>query len=263
METPGEQEGGATAGGSLPRRLRRLLAGRPLSVYGILLAGAAVLALLLVVVVLTSRPDRSPRPQGCLDVDLADAERSIRDGRVSRIDVLTDRNDVAIGPVLVTLDPVAGDDSCRQLPQGVAAQPDLYRLIGYAATYNQTRPGEARIEMTWRTGVIPPRLLATATPTPTVTPVPLPTEPPPVVVPPPIQEPTAPIIPPPTPSPAATATATATALPSPTAALPVASPTQATPLASPVAATPALASPLVPVLPLPGGGSPGPVLPGG
>lgn len=217
-----------------PSRWRRLLARRPLSVYGVLLAGIAVLALLLVVVILTSRPEGVAQRPPCLDVDREEASRLINEGAVEQIHIVTDRDNVETGVVVVELDLVSdeAEPECRQLPQGIASQPDLERLVGQVWIYNETRAGEQRIAIDLRGRTIPPQLLATATPIPTPTPVPAPTA---------TAEPTV------TPEPTATATPEPTATVEPT---PTATPEPAIPpvVASPPAAvaTPELLAPPTP-----------------
>jgi len=235
MQTPGDQsrdqepEADVPPEGAPPSRLRRLLAGRPLSVYGVLLAGIAVLAILLVVVIVTSRPEGVAERPTCLDVGADEATGLIESGAVRRVGIVTDREDVETGVVAVELDLVDEDAGCRQMPQGVASQPELERLIGQVWVYNETRAGEQRIAVDWRQSSIPPQLLATATPTPTVTPVPAPTA-----------------TPTPTPGPTETPAATPlpTATPAPTATPP---PLPAAPPASPVPASPQGDLPLDPI----------------
>jgi hypothetical protein len=230
--------------------------GRPLSVYLVLAAGLAVLAVLLALVVLTGRDDDGPQPPICLPVTPEEAERDVNGGLVAQVNVLTEEGRPETGPLAVTLD--LGDDTCHELPKGVRAQPDLYRLIGLVTVYNQTRAGEQRIVLSWRQqGNIPADLLATPAPTVTApaTDFPAPTA---TAEPTPTPESTAPptaatpIRRPSTPRPAPTVTvaavATPTATPVPRRASPTAPPTQApTRVATP---TPIPVRTLVPSPPL-------------
>lgn len=223
-------------------RLQRLLGDRPLSVYAVLLAGGVVLLILLIIVVITSLDSNEPRRSTCLGIDLGEAETAITSGQVRQLTIVTEEDDPATGPVAVTID--LTDQVCRRLPEGIAAQPELYRIIGLATVYNQTFPGEQSIAIRWETQPdIPAELLAT----PTITPTPLPT-------------PTATIAPTvtatPTPNPTATITVTATAQPTATGAptiAPTRTPTPPTttpaptatprPSRTPAAPPPALATP--------------------
>jgi hypothetical protein len=195
-------------------RLQRMLGDRPLSVFGVLLIGGAVLLLLLVVVVATSLNPNEPQRSTCLGIDLDDAEAAITNGQVRQVNIVTRQGDPETGPLAVTID--FNDQVCRRLPEGIAAQPDLYRIIGMITVYNQTFPGEQSIAIRWEGQPdIPTELLMR----PTITPTPLPTVTPTAI-------PTA------TPAPSPTATATATAAASPTAA-PTRTPVPSTPVATP------------------------------
>ncbi|HYO29712.1 MAG TPA: hypothetical protein VER37_03955, partial [Thermomicrobiales bacterium] len=156
-----------------PPATRRGLGGRPFSVYLVLAAGLVILAVLLALVVITRRDDDGPPPPICLSVTAAEAERDVNGGLVEQVNVLTEEGRPETGPLAVTLDLV--DGNCRELPEGIAAQPDFYRLIGLVTVYNQTRAGEQRILLSWRQqGNIPAALLATPTATTTVTETPTP-----------------------------------------------------------------------------------------
>ncbi|MDP9365675.1 MAG: hypothetical protein M3Q10_15880, partial [Chloroflexota bacterium] len=182
---------------------RRLLAGQPLSVYGVLLAGVGVLVVLLAIIWATARGDGTGEQPLCLPTTAEEARRSINDGLVARMRVLTEEGRPERGPLLVTLD--LNNDSCHQLPAGVAAQGDLYQIIGFVTVFNESRAGEQRISLDWnRETDITPLLLATPTPTPTVTPVPTDT-------PTPTETPV-----PPTATPLPTATVPPTSTPAPT-----------------------------------------------
>ena len=194
-------------------RLQRLLGDRPLSVYWVLLAGAGVLILLLIVVVTTSLNPNEPQRSTCLGIDWRDAATAITSGRVRQLTIVTQENEPETGPVAVTID--LTDQVCRRLPEGIAAQPELYRIIGMATVFNQTFPGEQSIAIRWESQPdIPADLLVTPTITPTPPPVPTATTVPTTTV-------TA------TPAPTITATppATPVAAPTRTPAPPTATPT--------------------------------------
>jgi hypothetical protein len=214
-------------------QIERLLGGRPLSVYGVLAAGVGVLVLLLAIVIITASGDDGgdEQPQ-CLNVGADDAQSAIEAGQVERITVVSDQDRPEAGPIAVSLN--LTDGNCRQLPQGAVLQPELYRILGVAAYYNQSREGEERIRISSeRQANVPAELLATATATPTETPppteTPIPTE---TAVPTAPPAPSATMAPPPT---------TATSAPTtPVAGSPAATEDGATPDAAPtstVAAT--------------------------
>jgi hypothetical protein len=195
---------------------RRLLGDRPLSMYGVLIAGIGVLAALLAVLIVTSRGDEPP-PITCLPVTLDEGEALVRGGQVDRINVLTERGKPETGPLAVTLD--LDNGTCRELPKGVAEQRDLYEAVGVVTVHNQSQPADNRVRIVWEEQAdIPPPLLATNTPTPLPTWTPTPTPPP---------TPT-PVPPTPTPVP-----------PTPTPVPPTATPEPPTPTPVPPTATPA------------------------
>lgn len=157
-------------------RLRRLFGGRPLSVYVVLLAGVAVLAGLLAIVIWTSQPDGPRSTLTCLPVFLADAEAQIAAGLVGELNVVREEGQPEVGPLAITY--ILNDESgtCRRLPEGVSAQPELYHLIGFANFYNESFAGEQRVRILYEPQAnLPPLLLATATPEPTPTYRPAPT----------------------------------------------------------------------------------------
>lgn len=233
----------------VPRsRLQRLLGDRPLSVYGVLLAGGGVLLLLLIVVITTSLNPNEPQRSTCLGIDLDEAEAAITSGRVRQLTIVTQQDDPETGPVAVTID--LSDGVCRRLPEGIAAQLDLYRFIGLVTVYNQTFPGEQSIAIRWETQPdIPAELLATATITPTPLPTPTATTVPTATVaatPPPTA--TATVRPSATPTAAPTRTpvpptATPAATPRPTRIPAPATPATMTAPGTPTAATPRAATP--------------------
>ena len=221
--TPAEPPAGRSGRGP-----GRGFGGRPLSVYLVLAAGLAVLVVLLALVVLTGRDDAGPQPPICLPLTPEEAERGVNGGLVAQVNVLTEEGRPETGPLAVTFD--LADGNCRELPKGVRAQPDFYRLIGLVTVYNQTRAGEQRIVLSWRQqGDIPADLLgtpppatatataeATATGTPATAASPTPMAAPTSTPVPTAAAAASPVLPPATPRPAPTATATATASAVPT-----------------------------------------------
>ena len=230
----GDDDQGQGTGG-VGGRIKRLLGGRPLSVYGVLLAGVGVLAILLAIVYVTGRGDGTGQETpSCLDVDRAAAEQAIAEGQVERVSIVTEQDRPERGPLAVELELTDGA-TCWQLPQGIASQSDLNQVIGIVTVYNEVRAGEQRIRFRWvQAPNIPPQLLATATPTPTVTPLPTPTALPTETPPPPTETPVPPTETPPPP----------TETPPPPTALPA--------LASPTATPATISAPVV------GPGTPGP-----
>lgn len=217
---------------------RRLVGEQSLSVYGVLLAGVGVLAVLLGIIWATGRGDGPADKPDCLTTTPDEALANINDGAVASMRVLTEQGRPERGPLLVTLD--LNNGNCRRLPEGIAAQPELYQIIGYVTVFNQSRAGEQRINLDWNEESDPPALsLATATPTPTVTPQPTDT-------PTPTETPVPPTAPPPT----ATVAPTATPAPTATRPPPTATATPAPPSPPPTRAAPAPSVP-TPVTPPP------------
>lgn len=154
----------------------RIVGDRSLQVYGILLAGVGVLAILLLIVYLTGRDDGSGRDAPvCLDIDQQEARRVIASGELARMTVLTEQDRPELGPVAVSLG--LNDQSCRELPQGIGGQTDLNEIIGIVTVYNEVMAGEQRVQINWRAqSNIPAALLSSPTPTPTPTVTAVPTE---------------------------------------------------------------------------------------
>jgi hypothetical protein len=222
--------------------LRRLAGGRPLSMYGVLFAGVAVLGILLAIFIISARGDEPP-PITCLPVSLPEGETLVRAGQVDRVSVLMERGKPETGPLAVTLDLDSG--SCRELPKGVAGQRDLYEAIGVITVHNQSQSADNRVRMVWEEQAdIPSPLLATNTPTPqptatpTVTPIsptatpqpPTPTPVPPTATPePPTPTPVPPTSTPEPPTPTPLPTATPSPVPPTATAAPTRTPRRGTP----------------------------------
>jgi hypothetical protein len=212
---------------------RRLLGGRPLSMYGIFIAGVGVLAALLGILIVTTRGDEPP-PITCLPVTLDEGAALVREGQVDRISILTERGKPETGPIAVTLD--LNNGSCRELPKGVAAQRDLYVAVGVVTVHNQNQSADNRVRIVWEEQAnIPLPLLATNTPTPLPTSTPLPTatpEPPTPTPVPSTHTPTPEPTPTPTPEPPTPTPEPPSPTPEPPPATPVTS-ADATPMATP------------------------------
>ena len=202
----------------LRSRLNESLAGRPLTVYLVLFAGAATLLLLLGVVWISAQGGGDKEELICTEIATADARAAVFTGQVQRINILVDKSD----PVnsLTGLQLRFNDGTCRQTPQGAALRNDLLGIIGAVDLYNKYSDTSIRIH--YQTQNIQLELLITPTPTmaQTETPTPAPPTETPTTVP-----PTA--IATHTPPATATATATERATPSATAAGPTLAPTQA------------------------------------
>lgn len=209
-------------------RVRRRLAGslgsRPLMVYLVLFAGAAVLLILLVIVWISATGGDGEQRPTCFNIPVDEAEAAVLAGEVTRAEVTLDQDQPLQGLTKIVL--YFRDGQCRELPEGADYRGDLYRILGVISIYNQASERPIRVRYVRQS--VPRELLATSTPTPTVTPTPsltptpsptstaTPTAPP--ASPAPVNEPTATATP--TPSPVPTRTPTPTPLPpaSPTAA---------------------------------------------
>jgi hypothetical protein len=152
----------------LRRRLQTRFGGRPLMVYLVLFAGAAVLLLLLGIVWLSATGGGGEERPPCFDISADEARQAILAGSVDRIEIFVDRNQFDLGPSVVRLD--LSDDTCRELPKGADNALAAYQIVGVAEVYNNTH-GE-RIRLTYHRTDVLPEFLVTSTPTPTITPTP-------------------------------------------------------------------------------------------
>ncbi|MCO5221792.1 MAG: hypothetical protein M9947_09465 [Thermomicrobiales bacterium] len=191
------------------------LDGKPVLIYGTLLAGAIVLLLLLMIVWLSNRDSSSP-VKLCLDTTLAETQQAILDGSVRRIDVLIDSEQPMEGLTAIQLQ--LEDGECRKLPEGADNRGILLQVLGLVELYNQEGDGNIRVE--YQREIIPPNLLMTSTAVRTETPKPA--------------SPVAASPQPVTSSPTPTSTATSTATPTPTeTATPSSTPEPTSPPATP------------------------------
>ncbi len=205
-------------------------------VYIALGAGGVVLAVLLLIVWLSSRDDEGGEVPLCLDISPQNAQTAILDGNVAEVDVLLDQREPLNGLTAVQLRMTDGD--CRRLPEGADNRDGLFQILGVVSLYNTA--GEQRIEVRYQRQDVPAALLSTSTPEPTATTERSPT-PEPTATSERTQTATA--------EPTATSIGSPTPLPSPEAspvpvqASPVASPAGGSPVASPIAASPSPATP--------------------
>jgi hypothetical protein len=201
--------------------MQRRFEGKPVLIYGTLIAGAAVLLLLLMVVWLSTRESGS-KVNLCLDANLSEAQTAILDGGVRRVDVLIDAEDPMQGLTAIQLE--LEDGECRKLPEGADNRGQLLQVLGLIELYNQEGDGNIRVE--YQREDVPANLLLTSTPIPTITPTSTAPASPSAGTPVPVLGSS------PTPSPTAISTPSPTHTPSPTAtpATPVAT---GSPLATP------------------------------
>jgi hypothetical protein len=220
-ETPDEQVTDGSSSNDTRSRLEQMLGERPLMVYIVLFAGAAVLLILLIIVWISATGGDNKQPPICLDIPAREGQNLIEEGKVTRIDIIADREQPLAGPILIQLQ--LTDNSCRKLPQGADNQAGLYQVIGFVEHYNNYADQRIRVH----NGVedLPAVLLVTSTPVPTATSTP--TE---------------------TPTATVTATATATATARPASPTPVPPTATATATATPVASPSPVASPIPPTI---------------
>jgi hypothetical protein len=152
----------------LRRRLQTRLGGRPVMVYLVLFAGAAVLLVLLGIVWLSATGGGGEERPPCFDISADEARGAILAGSVERIEIFVDRDQFDLGPSVVRLD--LTDNTCRELPKGADNALAAYQIVGVAEVYNNTH-GE-RIRLTYHRTDVLPEFLVTSTPTPTITPTP-------------------------------------------------------------------------------------------
>ena len=200
----------------LRTRLNESLAGRPLTVYLVLFAGAATLLLLLAVVWISAQGGGDKDELICTEITPGDARAAVFSGQVQRINILVDKDDPLNS--LTGLQLRLNDGTCRQTPQGAALRTELLGIIGAVDIYNKY--SDASIRIHYQTQNIELELLITPTPTtvPTETSTPAPPTETPTQLP-----PTATHTPPPA---TATATATERVTPSPVAPTATAEATQ-------------------------------------
>ncbi len=157
----------------LKTRVNQQLAGRPLTVYLVLFAGAATLLLLLAVVWISATGGGDETEQQiCTEIAPIDARAAILGGQVERVNILVDTDDPTQSLTGIQLR--FADDSCRQTPQGADIRDQLFSVIGAVSLYNNY--ADTTIRVHYQTQEIEQDLLVTATitaaPSPTDTPAP-------------------------------------------------------------------------------------------
>lgn len=145
--------------------MQRRLDGKPVLIYGTLVAGAIALLMLLMIVWLSTR-DSGSQVNLCLDTSVAQAQQTIIDGGVRRIDVLIDTESPMEGLTAIQLE--LEDGECRKLPEGADNRAALLQILGLVELYNQEGDGNVRVE--YQREAIPANLLVTSTPIRTETP---------------------------------------------------------------------------------------------
>ncbi len=135
--------------------VQRRLEGKPVLIYGTLIAGAVVLLLLLMVVWLSTRNSGSP-VNLCLDTNVAEAQAAILEGGVRRADVLIDAEQPMQGLTAIQLE--LEDGECRKLPEGADNRGQLLQVLGLIELYNQEGDGNVRVE--YQREEVPANLLA-------------------------------------------------------------------------------------------------------
>lgn len=141
--------------------MQRRLDGKPVLIYGTLIAGAIALLLLLMVVWLSTRKESS-QVNLCLDTSLVAAQQAIVDGGVRRIDVLIDTDQPVQGLTAIQLE--LEDGECRKLPEGADNRAALLQILGLVELYNQEGGGNVLVE--YQRESVPANLLMTSTPVP-------------------------------------------------------------------------------------------------
>jgi len=150
----------------LKSRVNESLAGRPLTVYLVLFAGAATLLLLLAVVWISATGGGDSEEVICTEVQPADARAAVLGGQIERINILVDKDD----PIqsLTGIQLRYADGTCRQTPQGAGVRDELLGIIGAVDLYNNY--SDSSIRKHYQSQEIESELLATTTPTASSTP---------------------------------------------------------------------------------------------
>jgi hypothetical protein len=170
----------------LKSRVNESLAGRPLTVYLVLFAGAATLLLLLAVVWISTTGGGDSEEMICTEIQPNDARAAVLAGEIERVNILVDKDD----PIqsLTGIQLRYADDTCRQTPQGAGVREELLGIIGAVDLYNNY--SDTSIRKHYQSQDIESELLATSTATATAAPtetntppVPTATEAPPTATP--------------------------------------------------------------------------------
>jgi len=156
----------------LKARIGGVLAGRPLAVYLVLIAGAATLIILLVVVWFSATGGTNEERPICTTISVRDARDAVLAGHVQLIAVLVDADKPAESLTGINLD--FDDGSCRATIQGADHRDDLYLVLGAVTYYNNF--AENRVRIQYQKQSVQPELLSTSTPTATAPTPPVETE---------------------------------------------------------------------------------------
>jgi hypothetical protein len=159
----------STSSGGVKERLSARFGGRPLMVYLVLFAGAAVLLLLLIIVWISASGGPGEGPPPCFDITSDEARDAVLNGSVQKVEIYLDNQRPEAGPSVIRLD--LSDDTCRELPKGADNVSQAYMLVGVVEVYNNTHDNRIRVNY-HRTDVLP-EFLVTSTPAPTITSTPL------------------------------------------------------------------------------------------
>jgi len=145
----------------LRSRFNETLGGRPLTVYLVLFAGAAMLLLLLGVVWISATGGGDKDELICTEIAPADARDAVLTGQVRRVNVLVDKDRPTESLTGIQLR--FADGSCRQTPQGADIRNDLFVIIGAVDLYNNYQDDTIRLH--YQSQDIETELLSTSTPT--------------------------------------------------------------------------------------------------
>lgn len=142
--------GGDTPG--IVDRLRQGGGGRSSFVYIVVGVVAITLALLLVIIYFSASERERTSPPICTAITLEEAQEAVLRGEVERLTVVYDDADPPptserYGPVLAKLD--FTDETCSNLPQGVANQDIVYTIAGVIAFYNENTEGQT-VDILWQ-----------------------------------------------------------------------------------------------------------------
>lgn len=150
----------------LKSRFDDTLGGRPLTVYLVLFAGAAMLLLLLGVVWISATGGGDTDELICTEISPADARTAVLAGQVRRVNILVDKDRPTESLTGIQLR--FADDSCRQTPQGADIRDQLFGIIGAVDLYNNYQDDTIRVH--YQGQDIQNELLSTSTPSPTIVP---------------------------------------------------------------------------------------------
>ncbi len=145
----------------LRARIGGVLAGRPLAVYLVLIAGAATLIILLVIVWFSATGGTNETRPICTTISVPDARSAVLAGHVQRVWVLVDADRPADTLTGINLD--LDDGSCRATIQGADHRDELYLVLGAVTYYNNY--AENRVRIQYQKQTIQPELLSTSTAT--------------------------------------------------------------------------------------------------